>query len=141
MIVLVYGSDIVSNRVKQLLNSNDVEIITVTDKITRPKDLNLLRKLRNIDLAIVDINETGAEKACSYLGRVRQISLALLVDDLNTNWEQLISYPVSAYLPKDAEDSVLASDIKRVISRIRITSEISRTEREVTVKNLELVMG
>lgn len=140
MIFLVYGSENVSNRIKLLLDSSDVEIIAMTEKITRPKDLKLLRKLRDIDLAIVDIEETGAVQACSYLGRVRKIALALLAGEGDTNWEEVINYPVVAYIPKDAEDQVVASDIKRIISRIRSSSEISRTEREVTVRTLQFAM-
>ena len=138
MIILIYGSENISNRIKLVLDSSDVEIIAIDEKITRPKDLKLLRKLKDIDLAIVDIEEIGAIQTCSYLGRVRKIALALLTDEVNTDWEKLISYPVIAYIPKDAEDQVLASDIRRILSRIRISSEVSRTEREVTLRTLQL---
>lgn len=140
MVVLIYGSENVSNRIKLLLDSSDVEIISVAEKITRPKDLKLLRKLKDIDLAIVDIEEIGAVQACSYLGRVRKIALALLASDGNMDWEELINYPIAAYIPKDAEDQVLASDIDRIISRVRSSNEIYRTEREVTVRTLRLAM-
>lgn len=139
MTVLVYGSEDISSRIKLLFDSSDIEIVTITEKITRPKDMSLLRKLRNIDLAIVDVNETGAEKACKYLGRMRKITIALLVDEGNTDWEEVKNYPVFAYIPKDVEDQEFTSHIERIIARIR-TSDFYLTEEEERHKELGLVL-
>ena len=114
--------------------------MAVTENVAGPKDLRLLRNVTNIDLAIVDMEKTGAEQVCIYLGRVRKIALALLVHERNTDWEGLISCPFVVYLPKDAEDSVLASAIKTVISHTSTLDDIYRTEKELTVKTLRLAV-
>jgi len=138
--VLIYGSRIIGNRIRFISGLDEAEIIYYTQKVIRPKDLKSLRSLRGIDLAIVDTTETGAEQVCNYMGKIRKIALALLVGGGKIDWEALRNCPAVAYISKDAEDLVFTSDIKRVISRIRNLNDIYRTEKEVTVKNLRLVM-
>lgn len=100
-----------------MFDYSEVEIINVTQKITKPRDLRLLRNLRDIELAIVDATEIGAKQVCNYLARVRRIVVALLVDGGNTEWGELRHYPVVAYIPKAAGDREFASRIKSVIPR------------------------
>lgn len=117
MNVLVYGSEIVSSRIKLMLDCSEVDIINVTQKITKPRDLRLLGNLRDIELAIVDATEIGAKQVCNYLARVRRIVVALLIDVGNAEWGEWGHYPVVAYIPKTAGDREFASRIKRAISR------------------------
>ncbi|OGN88631.1 MAG: hypothetical protein A2158_06955 [Chloroflexi bacterium RBG_13_46_14] len=124
MNVLVYGSIDEGKRIKLIFGSGDVEIIYLTQKITRPRDLKSLRNLRDIDLAIVDAAETGAKQVCNYLAKVRRIVVALLVDGRYEEWVEWIHYPVLAYISKVAGDEELAARIKSVISRARSSSNI-----------------
>ena len=123
MTVIVYGSEIVDSRIKRLINSSDIEIVTIMEKITRPKDLKLLRKLRNIDLAIVDAAETGAKQVCNYLTGVRRVNVALLVNGEYERWSEWTHYPVLAYIPKAAGDKELAARVRSFISRTRSSSD------------------
>ena len=117
MNVLLYGPRDEGNRIKLIFDPSEVEIIYLTQKITRPRDLRSLRNLRDIDLAIVDSAEIGAKQVCNYLAKVRRIVVALLVDGGYEEWAEWTHYPVLAYISKVAGDEELAARIKSVISR------------------------
>ena len=115
--VLFYGSKDEADRIKIVFDSGEIDIISITQEITRPRDLRSLRNLKDIALAIVDAAETGAKQVCNYLAKVRRMGVALLVSGGYEEWEEWTHYPVLAYIPKMAGDKELAARIKSVISR------------------------
>jgi len=132
--VLLYGSRITGSRIRLVFDPGEIEIIYYTQKISKPSDLRSLRKLRDIDLAIVDATEIGAKQACNYLAKVRRIAVALLVNEEHRDWDEWKDYPVFAYIPGASGDQELAARIKSVISRRRSpgkTAEGSDSKKKV----------
>jgi hypothetical protein len=121
--VLLYGPKHEGDRIKLVFGPSEVEIIYLTHKITKPRDLRSLRNLRGIDLAIVDAAETGAKQVCNYLAKVRRMGVALLVNGEYEKWLEWAHYPVLAYIPKVAGDKELAARIKTFISCTRRSSD------------------
>jgi hypothetical protein len=117
--VFLYGSRDEGDRIKVVFDPSEIEIVYLKQKITRPRDLRLLRNLRGIDLAIVDAVETGAKQVCNYLAGVRRVDVALLVNGDYEQWSEWTHYPVLAYIPKAAGDKELAARVRSLISRTR----------------------
>ena len=65
----LYASRDKGDRIKLLFEPDEIEIIYIKQKITRPRDVRLLRNLRDIDLAIVDptLLSTTTEQDADHL--------------------------------------------------------------------------
>jgi len=118
MRVLIYGREEVVSRVKPLLDEFDIEIVQCFNEQISQDLPGFRENLNEVDLAILDTNETGSEMVINHLQCLRSIPVALLIDREMADWERLGSYEACWYIPHNAGELELACRLKKAISGI-----------------------
>ena len=118
MRVLVYGGETVVSRLKPLLDTMGFEILSCCNAIVSQNLPDSLENLCEVDFAILDTNEEGAELVGNYLGRLRDTPVALLIDRELADWERLYLYEACSYIPHSAGELEFACRLRKAISRI-----------------------
>ena len=111
MRVLIYGREILAQRIKAVLADRDVEVISPS-----PEDLAELRK-GNYDIVMVDALIPQVEEICEMLKDISNASVLVMVNRKQADWNRLLKLETTGYIEDTIGKTELIARLEAVERR------------------------
>ena len=115
MNLLIFGRDILVQRIKTILQESGVNVITASlemlSRFTAPDAW---------DLAIIDMGFENAEEACQIIKKNRNLPLVLIVKHRQADWSYLDSLNASGYIFDNFNKNELIARLSAIFRRYHI---------------------
>jgi len=109
--VLIYGREILAQRIKAVLADRDVEVISPS-----PEDLAELRK-GNYDIVMVDALIPQVEEICEMLKDISNASVLVMVNRKQADWNRLLKLETTGYIEDTIGKTELIARLEAVERR------------------------
>lgn len=120
MKLIVFGRDVVVQRIKAVLYDSGIEVSTTSwDK------LNSQENTKEINLAMIDMAYENAENACRVIRENYKIPLVLIVKHQQVNWSYLDSLHALGYISDTFSKIELIARLEAIFRRFR--KDLSKT--------------
>jgi len=122
MKLLVFGHDVVIQRIKAVLYNSGIEVTPVSwEKVNSREDL------KSYDLAIVDMAFSNAENACRFITNISEIPLVLIVKHRQADWARLDAMNAFGYISDTFSKSELTARSSAISRRYYAQTDLSET--------------
>jgi len=125
MKLLVYGRDIVIQRIKAVLYKSGIEVYEISWD-----SLSSRENGKHYDLAIVDMSAEKAEIACRIIGKTHNIPLILIIKQGQTDWAYLDSLNAAGFIPDTFSKNELIARLNAITRR----NKANQTDYSETIR-------
>ena len=122
MKLLVFGHDVVIQRIKAVLYNSDIEVTPVSWEKLNNRD-----NLKSYDLAIIDMAFENAENACRLVTKIYEIPLVLIIKHRQADWARLDSMNAFGYISDTFSKSELIARLSAISRRYHAQMDLSET--------------
>jgi len=122
MKLLVFGRDIVIQRIKAVLYNSGIEANPVSWEKLKNQDT-----LTGYDIAIIDMAFDNAENACRLINKTYEIPLVLIVKHNQADWAYLDSLKAFGYISDTFSKSELIARLSTIFRRYHTQRDLSET--------------